>query len=302
MAKSKKEPIKSKAGYVAILGRPNVGKSTLMNYIIGEKLAGISPKPQTTRERIRGIFTEPRGQIVFVDTPGLHDPHDSLGNFMVSEARRSLEDADLVYWLVLPEKPHSYDEKIRKLLEGISVPVFLLINQVDRFPKGSILPVIERNSQAFSFKEVIPISARNGLQIPLLLDKTFECLPESPAYFPEDQISDQNERFRTCEVIREKVFLRTGQEIPYATAVVIDVYDESSPTLTKIEATIVVERDSQKRIVIGSGGALIKAIGTDARHELEAFLGRKVFLKLWVKVVEGWKSNESALRDLGYRA
>ncbi|MSR77680.1 MAG: GTPase Era [Candidatus Omnitrophica bacterium] len=289
-----------KSGFVAIIGRPNVGKSTLLNRLAGEKLASISPKPQTTRDQVRGIHSDERGQIVFVDTPGMHDPRDLLGNWMMHEAKRSLEDADLVLWLVLPEKQHSYEKKILELVKQLTVPVFLLVNQVDRFPKEQILPVLEFYNAACSFKELIPISARTGIQVDLLLEKVFENLPEGEAYFPEDQVSDQTVRFTVAEMIREKLFHFTEQEIPYATAVVIESFDESSATLVKIQATIMVERDSQKKIVIGKGGELLKRVGTAARLDMEQFLQKKVFLQLWVKVLPDWKRDDKAMKDLGY--
>lgn len=301
MSKNPK-PASFKSGYIAILGRPNVGKSTLLNALVGEKLAGISPKPQTTRNQIRGIHTEPRGQMIFLDTPGLHDPRDPLGQFMVEEVQRSLEGADLLCWMVLPEPPVPFEEKILKLVKSASMPALLLINQTDLFAKEAILPVIDHYQKAHSFCEIIPISAKTGDQLPLLKTKLFEHLPEGPAYFPEDQISDHDERFRTTEIIREKLFRATSQEIPYATAVEIESYDESDPKIIRIRATIAVERDSQKKIIIGAGGQMIKSVGTEARKELEHLLNNKVFLELWVKVIPDWKTNPQALRRLGYRS
>ena len=292
---------KKKSGFVAIIGRPNVGKSTLLNRLVGEKLAGVSPKPQTTRAAVRGILTRKEGQIVFLDTPGLHDPRDLLGSWMVKEARKSLEDAALIYWMVLPESQHPYEKNILELLRTVKIPVFLLINQVDRFPKPQILPVIDEYHKAFSCQESIPVSASEGGQMELLIEKTFEHLPEGEALFPEDQISDQNERFHVSEMIREKLFHFTAEEIPYATTVVLDDFKDRNETLTDIQATIVVEKDSQKAIVIGKNGEKIKQIGQAARQDIERFLGKKVFLKLWVKTRLHWKRDQNALRELGYQ-
>jgi GTP-binding protein Era len=288
-----------KAGYVAIIGRPNVGKSTLLNCIVGEKLAGVSPKPQTTRDSIRGILSCPTGQIVFVDTPGIHNPKDLLGKWMAREVEKSLEGIDLLYWMVLPEDRED-ELQILEMIKSFTLPVFLLINQVDRYPKPHILPVIDRYHKAFAFKEIIPISAKTGEQVEVLLDKTFEYLPEGKPIFPEDQISDQNERFLVREIIREKLFHFTEQEIPYSTAVVIDEFKEREDGIVDIVATVVVEKDSQKAIVIGKGGQKMKQIGTAARLDIEKLVGQKVFLKVWVKTVHNWKSDKAALRGLGY--
>ena len=296
-----KKDEKRKSGFVAIIGRPNVGKSTLLNRLVGEKLAGVSPKPQTTREVIRGILTRPQGQMIFLDTPGLHEPRDLLGNWMVQEVQKSLEGADLVYWMVLPEKTHPDEKKILEILRSVSIPVFLLVNQIDRFPKPQILPVLDQYHKAFSFRELIPISARTGEQVELLVEKTFEHLPEGEPLFPEDQISDQNERFLAGEIIREKLYHFTGEEIPYATALMIESFKEREDGLVDIHAVIVVEKDSQKAIVIGKGGEKAKQIGQAARLDLERFLGKKVFLKLWVKTLPHWKRDKAALRELGYQ-
>lgn len=289
-----------RSGFVAIIGRPNVGKSTLLNLLTGEKIAGVSPKPQTTRDRIRGILSTPKGQIVFVDTPGMHEPKDLLGKRMMHEAAQSLEDADLVYWMVLPEPPHPFEEEILKMLGELKTPVFLVVNQVDRFSKGAILPVIDYYQKAFPFLEFLPISAKTGEQTTLLLEKTFEILPEQEPFFPEDIVSDQNERFIAAEMIREKLFLHTAEEIPYSTAVVIETFREESERLVRIEASILVEKDSQKGIVIGKKGEKLKQIGTEARRDLERFLGRQVFLQLWVKTALHWKRDPAALKRLGY--
>jgi len=293
--------MKKTSGFVAILGRPNVGKSTLLNRLVGEKLAGVSAKPQTTRGVVRGILTRPQGQMVFLDTPGFHDPHDFLGSWMLKEVEKSIKDADLLYLMVLPGKSHPLDEKIFKRIQSSDRPAILIVNQVDRFPKPSILPVLEHYHQARNFREWIPISAQKGDQVDLLVEKTLEHLPEGEAHFPEDQISDQQERLFVQEMIREKIFRQTGEEIPYATSVMIEDFKEREDNLVSIQATVFVEKDSQKKIVIGRGGEKMKQIGQAARHDIERFLGKKVFLKLWVKTLQNWKSDEASLRHLGYK-
>ncbi len=288
------------SGFVAIIGRPNVGKSTLLNYLIGEKLAGVSPKPQTTREVIRGILTKPEGQIVFLDTPGFHKPEDLLGQWMVREVEKSLEEADLLYWMVIPEAMRPEERKIAETLKRAMTPVILLVNQIDRYPKPHLLPVLAEYQSAHPFREMIPISAKTGDQVEALLKKTFELLPEGAPLFPEDQISDQQERFHVGEIIREKLYLFTGEEIPYATSVMVESFKDRNDRLTDIQATIIVEKDSQKGIVIGKNGEKMKQIGQAARLDLERFLGRKVFLQLWVKTLPHWKRDKAAFHRLGY--
>ncbi len=296
----------TRVGAVTILGRPNVGKSTLLNCLVGEKLAGISAKPQTTRDVVRGILTVEdgkevsspyRGQIIFLDTPGIHRPQDLLGEEMLRDVRDSLEQADLIYWMVYPLPMKGPEREILKWIEKLSVPVFLLINQVDRFPKSDILLAIDSFQKAYSFREYLPISAKTGEQIPLLIQKTLEYLPKGEFLFPEDQLSDQSQRFHVQEMIREKIFLHTGEEIPYATTVRIEQFQEEAVPL-HIAATIIVERESQKGIVVGKGGEKIKQIGQAARLDIEKFLGQKVFLELWVKVVPNWKTNRAFLREM----
>lgn len=288
------------SGFAAIIGRPNVGKSTLLNYFVGEKIAGVSPKPQTTRNSVRGIVTREEGQVLFLDTPGMHDPRDPLGNWMMKEAVQAFEDADIIIWMVLPEKVHPYEEKILEMVRKVSKPVILAVSQIDRFAKPEILPVLDYYFQTGIFKELIPVSAKKGVQMEELLSKIFEYLPEGEPHFPEDIISDQNERFIAGELIREKLFRFTKEEVPYATAVLIDVFQERNERLTDIEATIIVEKDSQKAILIGKRGEMMKEIGQAARVDLERFLGKKVFLKLWVKTMEHWKQDKGTLRQVGY--
>lgn len=295
----------TRVGHVAIIGRPNVGKSTLLNYLVGEKLAGTSAKPQTTRDVIRGILTiqdgkmfrsEYPGQIVFLDTPGVHQPKDALGEGMIREVRQSLEDADLLYWMVYPKPMDDIERTILKWVQGLSIPVFLVMNQIDRFPKNDMIPALDSFQKAYAFKELIPISARTGENAKILVQQTLKYLPEGEFIYPEDQLSDQNVRFHVQEMIREKLYHYLGAELPYDAAVRIDAFKEDGK-LTRISATIIVTRESQKAIVIGKGGEKIKQIGTAARCDIESFMGQKVFLELWCKVMPDWKSNRSFLNE-----
>ena len=238
------------SGFVSILGKPNVGKSTLLNRLAGTKLAAVSKRPQTTRQVIRGILTEPRGQVVFLDTPGFHKPKDSLGRFMVEEAAKTFVEAELFYWLAEPRPPHDDDFEFLKPLTEKNV--FCLINKIDSVSKPELLPVLDQYGKKFPFKEVIPISALKGDQIDLLTRKTFEYLPEHPPYFPEDMTSDQSESFISAEMIREKIFRFTGEEVPYSTSVVIEDFKEEK-SIIRIHAVIFVEKDSQKGILVGAG-------------------------------------------------
>ena len=289
-----------RSGFVSIVGKPNVGKSTLLNRLVGERLSAVSRKPQTTRGVIRGILTTKQGQAVFLDTPGLHKPRDPLGSWMVGEIQQSIVDSDLVYWMVFPESPQPEDEKLTSKFKETKKPLFLLINQVDCVPKPKVLPVIDSYRKIYPFREIIPISALQGDNIPILVRETFEALPENPPYFPEELLTDQSERTIVSEMIREKIFRFTGEEIPYSSAVEIEEFKERSERLVAIKATIVVEKDSQKAILIGKGGAKIKQIGQEARMEIERFLDKKVFLELWVKTLKNWKKDPEALRRLGF--
>ena len=290
--------MQTKTGYVSIAGRSNVGKSTLLNRLIGEKIAGVSSKPQTTRQTVRGIFSSARGQIVFLDTPGLHKPKDRLGERMVRAARKTCLEADLIYWMVFPALPHADDLKILEDLKQTSKPIFLLVNKVDQVSKPDLLPVLDAYQKLYFFRVLFPISAAKGDNVPELLNKTFELLPEGPMLFPADQISDQPERFIVSEMIREKIFRFTGEEIPYASAVEISEFKERSSSLTAIDATIYVEKTSQKKIMIGESGRMIKKIGMEARKGIEAFLQKKVFLQLWVKERAEWREDNQFLSRL----
>jgi len=289
-----------RSGFVSIIGKPNVGKSTLLNRLVGERLAGVSRKPQTTREVIRGILSERRGQAIFLDTPGFHEPHDRLGEWMLGQIEKALESSDLIYWIVFPGLPREDDRALAGKLQKAKIPIFLLVNQVDRISKPQLLPVIDAYQKLFAFREIIPVSALKGDNLPPLVKKTFDVLPENPAYFPEDLLTDQSERTIVSEMIREKIFRFTGEEIPYSSALEIEEFKERSERLVAIKATIVVEKDSQKAILIGKGGAKIKQIGEEARKEIERFLGKKVFLELWVKTLKHWKRDPQALKRLGF--
>lgn len=289
-----------RAGFVSIVGKPNVGKSTLLNRLVGEKLAAVSQKPQTTRGVIRGILTEREGQAIFLDTPGFHAPRDWLGKWMLGQIEEAIEGSDLIYWMVFPESPAIGEEELSREFRKASLPIFLLINQVDRVAKPSLLPIIDGYQKLGSFKEIFPISALEGTQVPELIRKTFETLPENPPYFSDELLTDQTERTIAGEMIREKIFRFTGEEIPYSSALEIEEFKERSERLVAIRATIVVEKDSQKGILIGKGGAKIKQIGEAARKEIEAFLGKKVYLELWVKTFKNWKKDPEALKRLGF--
>ena len=296
------------SGFVCILGRPNAGKSTLLNALVGEKLAIISPKPQTTRNRIQGIVHVPKrkgsdgGQIVLMDTPGVHKPDSSLGRKMMVEVREALEGCDLV--LILRDVTRTFDPRDQfalDLLKQSQTPAFLILNKVDLVrQKARLLPLIEESRRLYDFKEVIPISAlqRDGLDV--LLEKVIAELPAGPAYFPEDQVTDQPARFLAAEIIREQVLQATEEEIPYATTVIVDSFEEGSK-LTRIAATIYCEREGQKGILLGKRGQMLKKIGTGARLQIERMLGTKVFLELYVKVQPGWRDSRSFVEELDWR-
>lgn len=292
-----------RSGFVSIIGRPNAGKSTLLNALIGEKVAIVSAKPQTTRTRIQGILNvkRPAAQIVFIDTPGVHRPDSRLNRKMLQEIQEALESRDLILLIVdAAEKFGPGDAHVLELVKRSGGPVFLLLNKIDKLPKDRLLPLIDHYSKLHDFKEIIPISAikKNGLD--LLVERIVGVLPEGPRYFPEDQVTDQPERFIASEIIREKVLLKTSKELPYATAVLVERFEESE-RLTRIAATIYCERDGQKAILIGKGGQKLKEIGTAARIELERLLGRKVFLELFVKVKPGWRESASFMEELDWR-
>lgn len=289
-----------KSGLVALIGRPNAGKSTLLNRLIGQKVAAVSDKPQTTRWRIRGILTEERGQIIFVDTPGIHKPKHQMNVRMMRAVSRAVEDVDLVLLLVdACESFGSGDRFVLDLVKRAAKPTFLLLNKIDRLAdKRTLLPLIDLYRREYDFAEVIPISALTGENLSLVVEKIFEYLPEGPLYYPEGEITDQPERVIVAEIIREKLLMVIHDELPYVTAVVTEQFhDEGS--LLRIHAVILVERESQKPIIIGKGGERLKKIGTLAREEIEFLFGKKVFLQLYVKVRERWRDSEAVLDQIG---
>src|SRR5579859_8108751 len=299
-----------RSGFVCILSRPNAGKSTLLNALVGQKLAIISPKPQTTRNRIQGVVHVPRrkgkgndgGQIVLVDTPGVHKPDSSLGRKMMVEVREALEGCDLV--LVIMDVTHKLDPRDQFALDLLKRPkakAFLLLNKVDMIrEKSKLLPLIEQYRKLYHFSEVIPISALKRKGLDTLLEAVIAVLPAGPAYFPEDQITDQPARFTAAEIIREQVLLNTSEEIPYATSVIVDDFQEGA-RLTRIAATIYCEREGQKGILVGKGGRMLKKIGTSARIQIERMLGTKVFLELYVKAEPGWRDSRHFVDELDWR-
>jgi GTP-binding protein Era len=297
-------PSEGHAGFVALIGRPNAGKSTLLNRLVGEKLAIVSPRPQTTRNRITGIRNLPAAQVVFVDTPGLlRGPAGvggRLGEFMRKTVERSLEDVDLICAVVDATARVHPDAELVGAVEAAGAPAFCLLNKVDLVkPRARLLPVIDAWRGAHGFREILPISATAGTGCDRLLDLIVEAMPQHPSYFPPDATSDQPETFYIAEVVREKVFLLTHEEVPYAVAVRVDETAEH-PDRLDIRATIFVERDSQKGILIGRGGSMLKRIGIAARLELERFFGIKVFLGLTVQVRRDWRKDERALREFGF--
>jgi GTP-binding protein Era len=290
-----------KCGYVALSGAPNVGKSTLLNRLVADKLAITSPKPQTTRHRLLGVVNLAQAQILFLDAPGLMDPKGLLNENLVKAAVGALNDADVVVWLVTPQEQASEQEAVLAQLRLVTKPLIIAINKIDTLPKPQILPLMEKYHTLRPEAPVVPIAALTGDGLPNLLEEIVGYLPASPPLYPADLLTDQTERFLAAEFIRERVFHHTSQEIPYAAAVKIEEFDESArPRLVKIRAIIFVERDSQKAIVIGKKGSMLKTIGQEAREELEKLLDCKVFLELWVKVWKNWRKDPRALRELGY--
>ena len=289
-----------KSGFVAIIGRPNAGKSTLVNTLVGRKVAIVSPRPQTTRNRIQGIVNRDDAQIVLIDTPGIHKPDSVLSRQMMDEVQQSLDGIDILSLIVDATADFGAGDRFAiEWVKRFHGPVFLLLNKVDTMRKDLLLPLIERYHQAFDFAEIFPISALTGEGCPDLLKEWLARLPEAPPYFPQDQFTDQPERFLAAELVREKAILATRQEIPHAVAVLIDSFDESEK-LIKVRATMYVEREGQKGILIGKGGETIKKIGTQARKELESILGSHIFLELFVKVQANWRQNAAIVRQLDW--
>jgi GTP-binding protein Era len=287
------------SGFISVVGRPNVGKSTLINRVVGQKVAIVTPKPQTTRNRILAVANTRRAQIVFFDTPGIHKPQHQMNRLMVESAVSSLSRVDLVALMVDITQPFGGgDQHALELVKKVRVPLFLVINKVDRVPKPEVLEVIEEYRKLHDFAEIVPISALTGDNVHRLVELFEERLPEGPPLFPEDTLTDLPERFFAAEIVREKILLFIREEVPYATAVRIDSWEDEE-SLIRIEASILVERDSQKGILVGSKGSMLKKIGTAARKDLERFLNTHVYLGLHVKVREHWRENRRLLSELG---
>jgi GTP-binding protein Era len=293
-----------RAGFVSLIGRPNVGKSTLFNRLLGQKLAIVSPKPQTTRNRIRGIRTRPEGQIIYVDTPGLHPPRGKLGRFLASTVAQALEEVDVVILVADATAPvDASTEEAFQALRSVSAPVVLALNKIDLVPaKTKLLPRLETYAARHPFRALVPISAKNGTGVDRLEAVALGLLPAGPALYPADTVTDQPETFFVAETVREKLFLAMRQEVPYACAVRVEEVVERGPDAPLyIRGEIFVERPSQKAIVIGEGGAMLKRVGQAARRELEAFFGVRVFLDLRVRVRRDWREDDRALRELGFQ-
>jgi GTPase len=290
-----------KAGYASIFGRPNVGKSTFLNQVLGFKLSIISPKPQTTRHRILGIHSAENAQIIFLDTPGLLKPRYQLQKAMMRAVEAAIEDANVILYMVeAGEILDSVDREYLLKFKEKNIPILILLNKIDLVQKNKVLPLIEKISKKIKPDAIIPISALKNDGINEVIFEIIKRLPESPPYYPEDLLTEHPERFIVSEIIREKIFYHFGEEIPYSTTVVIDDYKERKGRKVLIRATIITERDSQKGILIGKKGAALKKIGALARVDIEKFLNRDVYLELWVKVREKWRKNEDALREFGY--
>lgn len=300
VSESTETPFRS--GFVSIVGRPNVGKSTLLNRILGEKIVITSDKPQTTRNRIQGIHNVPSGQIVFIDTPGIHRAKTRLNKFMVEEALSSIQGVDVILFLVEGgADPAKEAGMIKEVLGGVNTPVILVLNKIDLIPKGELLERMLVYGETYPFKEIIPVSAMTGDGVDQLVQLVHGLLPVGPCYFPEDILTDVPERFIVAEIIREKIFRLTHDEVPYSVAVVVDSFKERPDGLVSIAATINVERDSQKGIIIGRKGEMLKKIGTQARQEIEQLLDTKVFLELFVRVSGEWSDNSRMLKEFGYK-
>ncbi|MBT2677455.1 GTPase Era [Bacillus sp. ISL-35] len=292
-----------KSGFISIIGRPNVGKSTFLNRVIGQKIAIMSDKPQTTRNKVQGVLTLEDSQLIFIDTPGIHKPKHRLGDFMMKVAQNTLKEVDLVLFMVNAQEGYGRGEEfIIEKLQNVKTPVFLVINKIDLIHPDQLLKLIESYKEKFDFAEIVPISALEGNNIDRLLQQIKEKMPEGPQFYPADQVTDHPERFIVSELIREKALHLTREEIPHSLAVVIEKMErQPEKDMVHVMATIIVERDSQKGIIIGKQGGMLKEIGKRARHDIESLLGSKVFLELWVKVQKDWRNKATQLRDFGFR-
>jgi len=301
-SKGSQEQGKFKSGFVAIIGRPNVGKSTLMNHLIGQKIAIMSDKPQTTRNKIHGVYTTNDSQIVFLDTPGIHKPQSKLGNYMMQTAESALKEVEAALFLIdASEGLGGGDRYIIEQLKKVNTPVFLVMNKIDKVLPEQLLPLITQYSELYDFAEIVPISALQGNNVETLLEQLTRYLPEGPQYYPADQITDHPEQFVCAELIREKILHMTREEIPHSIAVTIEDMRVQENGVVYIGAVIFVERDSQKGIIIGKKGELLKEVGKQARKDIEALLGSRTYLELWVKVKKDWRNQERILKDLGFR-
>jgi GTPase len=291
-----------KSGFISIIGRPNVGKSTFLNRVIGQKIAIMSDKPQTTRNKIQGVLSLNDAQMIFIDTPGIHKPKHKLGDFMMKVAQNTLKEVDLVLFMVNAEEGFGRGEEfILEKFQSVNTPIFLVINKIDQIHPDDLLPIIQSYKEKYAFKEIVPISALEGNNVDRLLDQIKSFLPEGPQYYPADQVTDHPERFIITELIREKALHLTREEIPHSLAVVLDKMErKEGKDIIHVMATVIVERDSQKGIIIGKQGSMLKEIGKRARVDIENLLGSKVFLELWVKVQKDWRNKMSQLRDYGF--
>ncbi|WP_047981464.1 GTPase Era [Ornithinibacillus contaminans] len=291
-----------KSGFIAIIGRPNVGKSTFMNKVIGQKIAIMSDKAQTTRNKIQGVLTQADAQFIFIDTPGIHKPKHRLGDFMVKIAENTLNEVDAVLFMINADEGYGRgDQYIIDRLEKVKSPVFLVVNKIDLIHPDKLFPLIEQYKDKYDFEEIIPISALAGNNVNHLVDVLKEHLPEGPQFYPADQVTDHPERFVITELIREKVLHLTREEVPHSIAVVLENIETRESNAIFIQAVIVTERSSQKGILIGKQGSMLKNIGKNARKDIEALLGSKVYLELWVKVQKDWRNKQSQLFEMGFR-
>lgn len=289
-----------RSGLVTIIGAPNVGKSTLLNRVLGQKIAITSAKPQTTRNRILGVWTTPESQVIFYDTPGVHQARGLLNKRMVRIALATLSDADIILFMIELNRREADNRLILKALEKQKTPVILVINKVDKVYKLELLPAMDRYNREMNLAAIVPISALNGDNVDQLTAEVVAMLPEGPQYYPPDMVTDQPERFIAAEMVREQIFVQTKQELPYSTAVTVEEFDEEDAALVRIRAVIHVERNSQKGIIIGKKGAMLKTIGTAARADIQRLIGAKVFLELFVKVEKNWSRNARSLSRFGY--
>ncbi len=291
-----------RSGFIAIIGRPNVGKSTLLNHFVGQKIAITSAKPQTTRNRILGILTRPDAQLLFLDTPGIHAAKSSLNRYMVEQARSACQDVDVVLWLVEADRDVDEQSLMHEILDQVRTPIVLGINKVDLVAREKLLPMIDAYRRQRDYAAIVPLSALNGAGTDALLEVLLEQLPVGPKYFPEEQVTDLPERFIVAEIIREQILNRTREEVPYGVAVVVEQFQENpAKNLVSIHAVINVERDSHKRIIVGKSGSMIRTLGTAARLEIERLLGVKVYLELFVKVQKNWTGSDRLMKEFGYK-